>query len=78
VFQAFLKEMKPLMDTRHGRSIQAFNAVAREQNQKWNALCALFVKKHGKSPLKEDYFADEYDNLKRQFMSEIQAERGTV
>lgn len=48
---AFKREMKELMKERHVQTDQGVIAVIRELNQKWNALCNLFRKKNGFTPI---------------------------
>ena len=44
----FMKEIKPLIELRNGRSNAAIESIIRELNQKWNALCRLDAKKRFK------------------------------
>lgn len=50
------KEMQDLINTRHVRFDRALKAVISEQNDKWNAIERLFIKKYGKSPIKHNGF----------------------
>ena len=54
--RAFLAEMKEIIAARHVHSDRGTVAVIREQNDKWNALCAIFEKVHGVSPIKRNGF----------------------
>lgn len=51
---AFMAETKELMKKRHIQIDRGMVALIREQNQKWNALCNLFEKKKGVSPLRRN------------------------
>lgn len=52
--EEFCAETEKLIEDRHIKLIGGMVGVMKEQNQKWNALCNLFVKKHGFSVLKRD------------------------
>jgi hypothetical protein len=52
----FNEEAVNLCDKRHIRRDNAVRAVIKEQNQKWNAVCELFVKGFGASPTLKDGF----------------------
>lgn len=41
---------------RHVKRSDAFMSIIKEQNQKWNAMCRIFDKIHGFSPVKRDGF----------------------
>ena len=53
---AFMREMKEIIDERHIKTDRATVAVIKEQNEKWNALSAIYEKKHGVTPLKRNGF----------------------
>lgn len=46
-----IKESKEILDLRHIKTDAGLISVIKELNQKWNAICNLFEKKHGVSPL---------------------------
>lgn len=50
----FSAETKEIFTKRHGRRPGALKAVVLDQNEKWNALCRIFVQTYGESPLRED------------------------
>lgn len=56
IYIAFFSEMKQLMETRNVKLDRAIPRLIDEQNQKWNAVCNLFEKKYGVSPLQRDGF----------------------
>lgn len=47
-------EAKTLINTRHVNTNSGSVAVLKELNNKWNALCNLFEKKYGVSPIIRD------------------------
>lgn len=53
---AFIDETKSIIAQRGVKSPSAMFAVIKEQNDKWNALCNLYVKFYGTSPLNRDGF----------------------
>lgn len=53
---AFMTETKELMKKRHIQIDRGMVPIIREQNQKWNALCNLFEKKKGASPIRYNGF----------------------
>ena len=53
---AFMREMKELVEARHIKTDRGTVGIIREQNEKWNALCAIFEKNHGVTPIKRDGF----------------------
>lgn len=56
LFIAFCDEVSILCETRKVRTNEAVASILKEQNQKWNALCWIFVKKHGFSPITDNGF----------------------
>lgn len=50
----FLAEAEKLIEERHVKLVSGLVGVYKQQNQKWNALCEMFIKKHGTSVLKRD------------------------
>lgn len=48
---AFGVEMKEIMENRHVKTDAGALSVLKEQNQKWNALCSVFEKKKGFTPI---------------------------
>lgn len=55
---AMSKEMKDLCDRRHVKRISAMAGVIKEMNERWNAICKLFEKEYGKSPIVRDGFKE--------------------
>jgi hypothetical protein len=49
--------MKEIMKTRNVQFDRGVMGIIREQNDKWNALRNLFIKKYGASPITHDGFA---------------------
>ena len=47
-------EAKTLIEIRHVKSTQGSVSILKELNQKWNAICSLFEKKYGASPIIRD------------------------
>lgn len=58
IFIKFCEETVNICTARSIKRDEAVRAVIREQNDKWNALCRLFSKKHGgvRCPLNENGF----------------------
>lgn len=52
------KETTTLYKNRGGKSDSAMVGAIKEINQKWNAICTLFEKKHGMSPLIRNGFLE--------------------
>jgi len=52
----FNHETQDIIKTRHIQFDRAMPALLKEQNDKWNALCRLFEKKSGGSPIRLDGF----------------------
>ena len=49
-----LTEAQTLMKTRHVSTDNGMVSIIKELNQKWNAICCLFEKQYGVSPLIRD------------------------
>lgn len=49
-------EAESICKKRHAKRGLAVVAVLKELNQKWNAICILYEKKYGVSPLNKDAF----------------------
>lgn len=66
LIKALLKEELDICEKRHVKLFDGAAAVTREQNDKWNAIANLFVKKYGVEILKQNGYAKwlEYE-LKR-------------
>ncbi len=71
IFDLFMEISDEVVDICKQRNVSSNDAVAsviKEINDKWNAICRLFVKFHGFSPLKEDgfinYYLDQIPELK--------------
>ena len=58
--EEFCVETEKLIKDRHIKLVGGMVGVMKEQNQKWNALCNLFVKKHGISVLKRDVLKNSW------------------
>lgn len=54
LFREFAEEVVTLCESRLVKTNESIVSVLKEQNQKWNALCRIFVKQCGISPIKED------------------------
>ena len=54
---AFVREMKEIITERGVKTDRGAVAVIKEQNEKWNALCALFERNLGRPVLKRNGFA---------------------
>lgn len=52
----FMRETKKIISARKAQKDRAVVSAFREQNAKWNALCGIFQKKDGVSPLRRDGF----------------------
>lgn len=48
------EEIKEILHKRNAKSNSAVLGGIKEGNQKWNAICNLFIKKYGFSPLREN------------------------
>ena len=53
----FALEMKELMKDRNVQFDRGVFSIIREQNDKWNAIRNMFIKKYGVSPISYDGFA---------------------
>lgn len=53
----FALEMKELMKDRNVQFDRGVFSIIREQNDKWNAIRNMFIKKYGVSPISHDGFA---------------------
>ncbi len=63
LFMAFVREMKETIEVRGVKTDKATVAVIKEQNQKWNALCAIYEKKYeGMCPLNRNGFLNAMKN----------------
>jgi len=49
-------EAKNICESRHVKRDAAVVSVLKEINQKWNAICSLYEKKYGASPLNRNAF----------------------
>ena len=68
LMKEMILEMQDLMNKRHINTNEGIIALLKEFNRKWNALCDLFEKKYGISPLLKDgyknYWIAEMPELK--------------
>ena len=55
---ALCDEVSVIQKQRNARRNESFCAIIRETNQKWNAICNLYKKKYGMSPLAENAFKE--------------------
>ena len=53
----FALEMREIIKTRNVQFDRGVFSIIREQNDKWNAICNMFIKKYGVSPISHDGFA---------------------
>lgn len=60
-------EVKDICEARHVKYDAAVVSVLKEQNQKWNAICSLYEKKYGVSPLYRNTFTEYW----KHFMPEL-------
>ena len=51
---AFLREMKDTIAQRKVSTDRGAVSVIKEMNEKWNALCAIFEKERGASPIRRN------------------------
>lgn len=58
LFTAFIREMKEILTERQVKTDRGAVAVIKEQNEKWNALCAIYEKNHGMEILKRNGFLE--------------------
>ncbi len=58
LLQEFANETQEIINKRHAKFMPSIAAVMKEQNQKWNALCSMFEKKHGCSPIRRDAYKE--------------------
>lgn len=58
MYLEFVREMKEIIASRSVNTDRGVVAVVKEQNYKWNAMCALYEKKYSADlcPLKRDGF----------------------
>ena len=49
-------EMKTIIEIRHIQNDNSLMSLIREQNDKWNAIERLFIKKYGVSPIAHNGF----------------------
>lgn len=58
-------EMKTIIEIRHIQNDNSLMSLIREQNDKWNAIERLFIKKYGVSPIAHNGFLTAcVENLK--------------
>lgn len=70
LFIEMIEESQEILKQRKCKSNSAVAGIVREMNDKWNAVVAMFEKKHqGLSPLKRDglknYFIQEIPDMAR-------------
>ena len=67
----FNKEVEVLQEQRHVSTISGLVSILKEQNNKFNALSNIFIKKHGYSPFRADAYKnviiDKLPDLKDKF-----------
>lgn len=59
----FMNEFTDLCQARHIKSYSAMYSIVNELSQKWDAICSLFEKKYGSSPLNRGAFKEFYKAL---------------
>jgi len=78
LFCEISKETVKVFDARGGKTNAALIAVLKEQNQKWNAVCNLFLKEpFGLSPFRPDGFIIFWANEFPQYQIRIHQGRGS-
>lgn len=55
---AMSQEVKDLRDRRHIKKISGMASAIKDVNSRWNAMCKLFEKEYGSSPLIRDGFKE--------------------
>jgi hypothetical protein len=63
----FNREIFQITEKRKAFRRETFKSIVAEINQKWNALCNIFKKKHGISPLKRDVVTDYWSECINEF-----------
>ena len=56
-------EVKDICEARHVKRDAAVVSVLKEINQKWNAICSLYEKKYGVSPLNRNAFSEYWKQV---------------
>lgn len=56
-------EAKNICEVRHVKRDAAVVSVLKETNQKWNAICSLYEKKYGVSPLNRNAFIEYWKHV---------------
>lgn len=56
MFIEFTIEMKEILNKRNVKFDKGVWGVIRDQNEKWNAVMNLFIKKYGETPITRDGF----------------------
>ena len=56
LFVEMFSEMKKIIEVRHIQNDNSLMSLIREQNDKWNAIERLFIKKYGVSPIAHNGF----------------------
>ena len=56
-------ESKNICEARHVKRDAAVVSVLKETNQKWNAICSLYEKKYGVSPLNRNAFIEYWKHV---------------
>lgn len=56
LYMEMFHELKEMIDRRHIQKDDSFMALVEEQNDKWNAIERLFIKKYGVSPIAHNGF----------------------
>ncbi len=70
MFRDFTAELREILEIRKANTFRAYRRAIEEQNQKWNAVSKLFIKKYGITPLKRDAFItvlrDRFEEISKQ------------
>lgn len=71
MFIEFMTEMKDIINSRNIKTDRGLIGVVQDQNNKWNSVYNMFIKKYGLSPIK-------YNGFKLGFDAEINGEKERV
>lgn len=63
LIKEFMNETKELIDSRKVSTPRGLEAIVKEQNKKWNALCNLYKDNHGVSPIMKNGYVRFYEML---------------
>lgn len=63
IIDDFIWEARSMAESRRAEGLDSCDAVMREQDLKWQAMCRMFTKHHGYSPLRTNdfwYWAEQF------------------